>query len=185
MHGHHDVDVSDSTRNTAYRIYGHTAPKAKVPRMDIDQIKTLTDLMVEHDLSEIMIRDGDNRIVMRRRGAQAEPAPPPVVTMTPAAAPAPVAMPSAAAPETPAADTGLETIDSPMVGTFYVASDPESPPFVKPGDRVTKDTVVCVIEAMKVFNEIKAEKTGTVVSVDVGNASPVEFGQVLFKIRPN
>jgi len=147
--------------------------------MDIKQIKTLTDLMVEHDLSEIMIRDGDNRIVLRRRGSQTAGAPP-VVTMTPAAAHAPT---PASAP--PVGEPGIDTIDSPMVGTFYTSPDPESPPFVKPGDRITPDTVVCIIEAMKVFNEIKAEKAGTVVSVEVANASPVEYGQPLIKIRPN
>ena len=111
----------------------------------------------------------------------------PMVSMTPAAAaPAPTPAPAAAsAPTASAAEAGLDTIDSPMVGTYYSSPDPESPPFVKPGDRVTPDTVVCIIEAMKVFNEIKAEKSGTVVSVDVANASPVEFGQVLLKIRPD
>ena len=84
-----------------------------------------------------------------------------------------------------AAEAGLDTIESPMVGTYYAASDPESPPFVKPGDKITPDTVVCIIEAMKVFNEIKAEKSGTVVSIEVPNASAVEFGQVLLKIRPD
>ncbi|MCB9853722.1 MAG: acetyl-CoA carboxylase biotin carboxyl carrier protein [Phycisphaerales bacterium] len=156
--------------------------------MDIEEIKTLTDLMVENDLSEIVIRDGEKRILLRRRGAHVEHAPmPPIMAMTPAAAPVPAAPQAApaAAPSGSAAEAGLDSINSPMVGTFYTASDPESPPFVKPGDKVTPDTVVCIIEAMKVFNEIKAEKSGTIVSVDVANAAPVEFGQVLMKIRPD
>lgn len=160
--------------------------------MDIDEIKTLTDLMVENDLTEIVIRDGEKRILLRRRGAQVEQTPlPPMMTMTQAPAPAPAAAPAAAAAPAPgapsgsAAEAGLGAIESPMVGTFYTASDPESPPFVKPGDHVTPDTVVCIIEAMKVFNEIKAEKAGTIVSVEVTNASAVEFGQALMKIRPD
>ncbi|HPF37120.1 MAG TPA: acetyl-CoA carboxylase biotin carboxyl carrier protein [Phycisphaerae bacterium] len=155
--------------------------------MDIEEIKTLTDLMVENDLSEIVIRDGEKRILLRRRGAQLEQAPmAPMVSMTPAAAPVQAAPQVAApAPTASAAEAGLETIESPMVGTYYAASDPESPPFVKPGDKITPDTVVCIIEAMKVFNEIKAEKSGTVVSLEVPNASAVEFGQVLLKIRPD
>ncbi|OWY71611.1 acetyl-CoA carboxylase, biotin carboxyl carrier protein [cyanobacterium TDX16] len=157
--------------------------------MEIDEIKTLTDLMVEHDLSEIMIRDGEKRILLRRGELKsaavahhaaavshapqhhAAPAPPP---------PAPVAT---VAPVAPAADPGLGKITSPMVGTFYATPDPESPPFVKIGDRVTPDSVVCVIEAMKVFNEIKAEVTGTIESIEVRSGAPVEFGQVLMTVR--
>lgn len=154
--------------------------------MDIEEIKTLTDLMVENDLSEIVIRDGEKRILLRRRGAQIEPAPmPPMVSMTPAAAPAAPAAPIASAAGGSSAEAGLDAIESPMVGTFYSSPDPESPPFVKPGDRVTPDTVVCIIEAMKVFNEIKAEKAGTIVSVEVANGAPIEFGQCLMKIRPD
>ncbi len=158
--------------------------------MDIDEIKTLTDLMVENDLTEIVIRDGEKRILLRRRGAQVEQTPlPPMMTMTqapaPAVAPTGAAAPAPGTPSGSAAEAGLEAIESPMVGTYYTASDPESPPFVKPGDHVTPDTVVCIIEAMKVFNEIKAEKSGTIVSVEVTNASAVEFGQALMKIRPD
>lgn len=157
--------------------------------MDIDEIKTLTDLMVEHDLSEIIIRDGEKRILLRRGGHHAQNASGPVVATvshapmhhhpapTPAAAP-PVA-PAIAAPS----DTGLGKITSPMVGTFYAAPDPESPPFIKIGDRVTPDSVVCIIEAMKVFNEIKSEVSGTVESIEVRSGAPVEFGQVLMTVR--
>ena len=155
--------------------------------MDLEHIKTLTDLMVTNDLSEIMIRDGENRIVLRRGGRMA-----PQVIMTPAqshapAPPPPAAAPAAAAPSsapTPAADPGLLTIKSPMVGTVYVATDPESPPLVKVGDRVNANTIVCIIEAMKVFNEIKADVSGVIESIEVSNAKAVEFGQVLFKVRP-
>ena len=138
--------------------------------------------MVENDLAEIIIRDGDDRIVLRRQSPQLAP---PAVAFAPGAPIATAAVPPPSAPAASAAEAGLDSIDSPMVGTFYVASDPESPPFVKPGDRVTPDTVVCIIEAMKVFNEIKAEKSGTVVSIEVANAAPVEYGQPLIKIRPH
>ena len=76
-------------------------------------------------------------------------------------------------------------IKSPMVGTFYAATDPESTPFVKVGDHVSPDSVIAIIEAMKVFNEIKAEVTGTIESIAVRNSDPVEFGQVLMKVRPD
>jgi len=161
--------------------------------MDIEEIKTLTELMVENDLSEIMIRDGDKRIMLRRQGA-VEPPPPQIVMSNPPAtlpspvvvAPANAANPGAppAAVEPPAADAGLEFIKSPMVGTFYAASDPEAPPFVKIGDPVTPDTVIAIIEAMKVFNEIKAEVSGIIETIEVHNADAVEFGQVLMKVRP-
>lgn len=160
--------------------------------MDIEKIKTLTELMVDNDLSEVIFREGEDRIILRRAGLPTEhhvtvpaamyaPPPPPPVAHAPAAAPSVPSAPAAA----PSADAGLDAIESPMVGTFYTASDPESPPFVKIGDRVTPDTVVCIIEAMKVFNEIKAEKKGTIVSIEVNNAAPVEFGQKLMKIRPD
>ncbi|MFQ5430052.1 MAG: acetyl-CoA carboxylase biotin carboxyl carrier protein [Phycisphaerae bacterium] len=161
--------------------------------MDIEEIKTLTDLMVENDLSEIMIRDGDKRILLRRRGSPAESAaclPPGLYAAAPApAAPAAAALPAPAsagtAPAAPtSADDRLTCVKSPMVGTYYAASDPESPPFVKVGDRIEPDTVVCIIEAMKVFNEIKAEASGILESIEVENAAPVEFGQVLMKLRP-
>ena len=157
--------------------------------MDLEHIKTLTDLMVANDLSEIMIRDGENRIVLRRGGRAA-----PQMVMTPAhpvhahspMPPPPPAAAPASAPAAPAAseDPGLVAIKSPMVGTVYVAADPETPAFVKIGDRVNPNTIVCIIEAMKVFNEIKADVSGIIESIEVSNAKAVEFGQVLFKVRP-
>jgi len=155
--------------------------------MEIDEIKTLTDLMVEHDLSEIMIRDGEKRILLRRgepkSAAVAHHAP--VASHSPQhhAAPPPPAPAAAVAAVVPAVDPGIGKITSPMVGTFYSSPDPESPPFVKIGDRVTPDSVVCIIEAMKVFNEIKADATGTIESIEVRPGVPVEFGQVLMTVR--
>jgi acetyl-CoA carboxylase biotin carboxyl carrier protein len=137
-------------------------------------------MMKEHDLAEIDLRQGEQRVRIRR-GAE------PVVTGPAQAAyyPPPAAKSGgeAAAPSAPAA-ADLPTIKSPMVGTFYVASGPDSPAFVKVGDHVGNDTIVCIIEAMKVFNEIPAEMSGKIAAVLVENGSPVEFGQPLFKIEP-
>ncbi|QDV92178.1 Acetyl-CoA biotin carboxyl carrier [Phycisphaerae bacterium RAS2] len=157
--------------------------------MDIDEIKTLTDLMVENDLSEIMIRDGEKRIVLRRGGrvpvVAAVQAAIPAAHAAAAHAPAPTAAaPAPAASAAPAVDASLAAIKSPMVGTFYATPDPDAPAFVKVGDRVSPETVVCIIEAMKVFNEIKAEVSGTIESIDVTSGTPVEFGQVLMRVRP-
>lgn len=156
--------------------------------MDIDEIKTLTDLMVNNDLSEIMIRDGEKRIVLRRGAkASAAHAVPQVTNYMPHPAMAPTMTagpgPGAAEPAVSVEPSNLAKITSPMVGTFYAAPDPDSPPFVKIGDRVGPETVVCIIEAMKVFNEIKAEISGTIESIEVSSGAPVEFGQVLMRVR--
>jgi acetyl-CoA carboxylase biotin carboxyl carrier protein len=106
--------------------------------------------------------------------------------MAPAAAPAavPAAVP-AAAPAAPAADEGLVAIESPMVGTFYGSPSPDKPPFIAVGAQVNANTVVCLVEAMKIFNEIKAERSGTVAKVLVQSGQAVEFGQPLFMIKPS
>ena len=150
--------------------------------MNIEEIKNLTDLMVANDLSEVMIRDGEKRIIIRRGLAGAHVHVPHAAPMH---MPAPQAMmpASPAAPAAPAQDPNVTPIKSPMVGTYYATPSPEAPAFVKIGDRVTADTVVCIIEAMKVFNEIKAEVAGILESIEVNPGAPVEFGQVLMKVR--
>ncbi len=154
--------------------------------IDIRKLKELVRLMVVSDLVELDLRDDKEQVTIRRPSPQAVPhivtAPvsAPVAVAAPAAAPAP----AASAPATPAAADSRLTVASPMVGTFYSASSPEKPAFVKVGDSVGPDTVVCLIEAMKVFNEIKAECAGVVDEILVGNGKPVEFGQALFRIRP-
>ena len=158
--------------------------------IDVDKIRDLVELMGEHDLTELSLRDGEVRILLKRGQNNSES---PVVHVSPAPLPvtepagpnqqAPVQPPATAGPES-AEDDGPKTIDSPMVGTFYTASDPDLPPFVKVGDTVGPDTVVCIIEAMKVFNEIKAEVSGVVEKVMVSNQEAIEFGQPLFAIRP-
>lgn len=158
--------------------------------MDIDQIKALAEIMVEHDLSRIEWQEGESQVLLRRGQPVAlSYAPAPMTAATQAAgqpaAPAASAEAGAAAPA-PAAAKGNETyIRSPMVGTFYSAADPESPAFVSVGDSVSPDTVVCLVEAMKVFNEIKAELSGRITQVLVSNAQAVEFDQPLFAIAPS
>jgi acetyl-CoA carboxylase biotin carboxyl carrier protein len=154
---------------------------------DVRKIRRLVELMKEHDLCEIDLQQGEVKIQLRRSETTVVGSPvgaAPVVYAAPAAAAIPVA-PQASQPAAPAADTAsahTALIKSPMVGTFYSASDPESPPFVKAGDHVGTDTTVCIVEAMKVFNQIPAEMSGRIVATLVENGESVEFGQPLFKI---
>lgn len=148
--------------------------------MDLQKVKELIDLMKENELVELEIADGDLKVHLKRPGADA-----PVMHQVPmAAAPG---TPAPAAPASTPADTaeeGVVEITSPIVGTFYQASSPDSDPYVKVGDKVTSDTVVCIIEAMKVMNEIKAETSGTITEVCCKDGQAIEFGQALFKVRP-
>ena len=167
--------------------------------LDIRKLKELIRLMVENELTEIDLKDEKETVSLRREGSQAPvvqvspapaappaaPAPAPVAPPAPApapAAPAPAAAP--AAEPSPADTSNLEQITSPMVGTFYSAAKPESPAFANVGDTVTADTTVCIVEAMKIFNEIKAEQSGVIEKVLVSNGDSVEFGQALFLVRP-
>lgn len=144
---------------------------------DLAHLRRLVTLMDDHELSEVDLRQGGVRIKLRKGSGD------PVTLVSSAPAPAPAA--ATPAPAEPAAASAEQavTIKSPMVGTFYAASSPESPPFVKPGDHVSEDTVVCIVEAMKVFNEIPAEMSGKIVAKLVEDGEPVEFGQPLFKIE--
>ena len=149
---------------------------------DVKKVRRFVDLMIERDLAEIDLRQGDQRIRIRRGGE-------PVVTVSErppvVASPAPsgsVPAPSGAA-KTSADDAGTVVIKSPMVGTFFAAANPESPPFVKVGQHVGVDSTVCIIEAMKVFNEIPAEVSGEVIAILVENGEPVEYNQPLFKVK--
>jgi acetyl-CoA carboxylase biotin carboxyl carrier protein len=149
---------------------------------DVKKVRQLIELMKEHDLSELDLRQADHRVKIRRGGE--------VVAYTGPVAPAPAplaASPAAAAAAAPAAaaDSRMLVIKSPMVGTFYKASGPDSPPFVKVGDRIGPEKTVCIIEAMKVFNEIPAGVSGQVVAILVENGAPVEFGQPLIKVEPD
>lgn len=152
---------------------------------DVRKIRRLIELMNEHDLAKMDLRQGDMRIQLRRghEPVLSPPLPPaamPVVPPASAAVPgeAPVSSPVEASSE----DDHVVVIPSPMIGTFYLASAPDATPYVKLGDSVGPDTTICIVEAMKVFNEIQAEVSGTVVAVLVESGEPVEFGQPLFKI---
>jgi len=145
-------------------------------------VKALVALMSQHDLNEIELRDGQQRIRLRRGVAHM---PAHAVSPAPAAAvPAPAAQarPDSATPAAPAKK--FVEIKSPTPGTFYAAPSPDAPPYVKAGSRVTPTSVVCQIEAMKIFNEIPADCTGSVVEVLAENQQAVEYGQVLFRVDP-
>ncbi|MEO0586435.1 MAG: acetyl-CoA carboxylase biotin carboxyl carrier protein [Planctomycetota bacterium] len=155
---------------------------------DLKTLRQLIKLMVDNDLTELDLEEGSEKIRLTRRDGT------PVVQAAPLAAPmAPVAAAPAApagAPPAPAApeaddDADLDAIKSPMVGTCYLAPSPEADSFVNVGDRVSADTVVCLVEAMKVFNEIKAETSGTIEKVLVENGQAVEYDQPLYRVRPD
>lgn len=157
---------------------------------DVRKIRRLVELMKEHDLSEIDLRQGETRIQLRR-GRE------PVLTGVglpqggssggsfpgSSAGPAPPAKEAQGGSGQSGADPEYVTmIKSPMVGTFYAAPDPESPPYVKVGDHVGPETTVCIVEAMKILNHIPAEVSGKILSVLVENGEPVEFGQRMFEV---
>ncbi|MFK7788363.1 MAG: acetyl-CoA carboxylase biotin carboxyl carrier protein [Phycisphaeraceae bacterium] len=148
--------------------------------IDLKKLEKLIAMMADNDLTEIELDDGTEKVQLKR-GSVAGPVQ--VVAPQPAVALPPAQPASAGGSPTPAAAAQGPTIDSPMVGTYYSASNPDSPAFVKPGDSVTADTVVCIIEAMKVFNEIKAEKSGKVKSVLVENGDAIEFGQAIIELE--
>ena len=156
--------------------------------MELKDIKAIIDLMKKNDLSVFeMEKDGFKLKLQKGAGEQTVfPATPPslasLAPMASAASPSQTPAPSAAPAE---ANKGpaLKDIVSPMVGTFYRAGSPESPPFADIGKQVTEESVVCIIEAMKVMNEIKAETTGVIAEIVAENGKPVQFGQVLFRVR--
>jgi acetyl-CoA carboxylase biotin carboxyl carrier protein len=156
--------------------------------MNVDFLQQLVNLMASNDLNTVDLRDSDRRIVLKRGVAQVVSGP---VGQAPVyaapAASAPAGLPSAGASGGAGADenVGLVAIKSPMVGTFYAAPSPDAKPFVQVGSSVDDETDVCVIEAMKVFNNIKAETRGTIAKIMVTNGQTVEFGTVLFLVKPS
>jgi acetyl-CoA carboxylase biotin carboxyl carrier protein len=148
---------------------------------DIKEIKSIIDLMKKHDLSVFEIEKEGYRLKLQR-GASTPQAT--IVAPAVAAGPAKVAGAELPPPAAKAIESApMKEIVSPMVGTFYRAASPDAPPFVEVGKPVTEDTVVCIIEAMKVMNEIKAETSGVIAEVVADNGKPVQFGQALFKVR--
>ena len=155
---------------------------------DLAELKRLVTLMKANDLGEVEMEEEGRRVRVVRGGARvveafpmtvAQPGPVTAAAPSAAAAPAPAAS-SAAAKES----NGVE-IPSPMVGTFYRSPSPDASPYVEVGDRIGKDSPICIVEAMKVMNEIKAEIEGEILEILVQNGEPVEFGQPLFLVRPS
>jgi acetyl-CoA carboxylase biotin carboxyl carrier protein len=150
---------------------------------DVRKVRKFIELMNEHDLAEIDLRQNDQRIRLRRG--------PETVTMAAMPAMAPAAAPSAASASSgggqkaAADDSNATFIRSPMVGTFYATANPDSPPFVKVGDQVGPDTTVCIVEAMKVFNELPAECSGRIAAILAKSGDAIEFNQPLFRVEPN
>ncbi len=166
-----------------------TDPKSGVPRpFDVTTIERLIDLMAQHDLSEISLAEGEQRIRLRKGFPLAQTpgtyipgspiaAPPPPGANTPGS-PAPVAAPSSPVSK-------LLEIKSPMVGTYYSKASPDKPDYVSVGSKVTASSVVCKLEAMKIFNDLTADVSGTIAEVCIKNGQPVDYGTVLFRVEPS
>jgi acetyl-CoA carboxylase biotin carboxyl carrier protein len=161
--------------------------------MNLKELKELIEFLEEKNIAEFELERGDVKVRIKRAGEQtvvhthgdprffAVPAAPiaaPEIGLAPAVAPAP------AAPAPPAAEAGLSMVKSPIVGTFYEAPSPGAPPFVKVGDSVEVGQVLCIVEAMKLLNEIESDVAGEVVKKLASNGQPIEYGQELFAIRP-
>ena len=154
--------------------------------MDIKEIRSLIDLMKKNGVAVFKMEREGFKITLKTSEATVSHS---VVTSQPmlayngpAAQPASAPAPAASAPAPAAASGGIE-IKSPMVGTFYSSPSPDSPTFVSVGQEITPDTVICIIEAMKVMNEVKAEVAGTVTEICADNGKPVQFGQVMFRLK--
>ena len=148
--------------------------------MELKDIKAIIDLMLKNDLSVFEMEKDGFRLKLQK-GAGDQPIASPPATVSPSPTTTVSNGPPAAVP--PTTETALKDIISPMVGTFFRAGSPDAPPFVDVGKAVTEETVVCIIEAMKVMNEIKAETNGVIAEVVAENGKPVQFGQVLFRVR--
>jgi acetyl-CoA carboxylase biotin carboxyl carrier protein len=156
--------------------------------MDLKQIHDLIKVVNKSNIGEISIEDKDGKVTIKQKEERVTVSSAPVYAAAPAPAPAPVAAtaaaPVSAAPAPAAATDNLITIKSPMIGTFYRRAAPDKPLLAEEGTEVSPGKVVCIIEAMKLFNEIESEVKGTIVKVLVDDASPVEFDQPLFLVQP-
>ncbi len=173
------IEITDPTHSPESSDDESSMNKGGKPRddaFDIERVRQIIELMEEHGLSEVDLQQGDEKIKLCRGSATPQFG----VPMPMAAAPAamPVAPP-------PAENEGTVTINAPMVGTYYGRPNPESEPFVKVGDMVSEETVVCIVEAMKVFNEIPAECRGKVVEILVEDQQPVDFGKPMIRVQPS
>jgi acetyl-CoA carboxylase biotin carboxyl carrier protein len=163
--------------------------------MNQKELKELIEFIIEKDIAEFELERGDVKLRIRRGAAPSEHPPAErIITVHPAPLAAPpahapeavpaTAAPAAATPEAASAEAGLHMVRSPIVGTYYESPSPGSPPFVKPGDAVEEGQVLCIVEAMKLMNEIEADVGGEIVKGLVKNGQPIEYGQELFAIRP-
>lgn len=163
--------------------------------MNQKELKELIDFLIEKDITEFELERGDVKVRIKR-GTEAAPTPTDrIIAVHPApVAPAPVSV-SPAPPMTPPTappvasavektEEGLHMVHSPIVGTYYESPSPGSPPFVKPGDVVEAGQILCIVEAMKLMNEIEADVAGEIIKILVKNGAPIEYGQELFAIRP-
>ncbi|PHR88068.1 MAG: acetyl-CoA carboxylase, biotin carboxyl carrier protein [Blastopirellula sp.] len=153
---------------------------------EVGKVRELVELMQQYELSELDLREGEQKIQLKR-GPAYPVAPVAAAPVYAAGAPAvaPAAVGSVPAAKSSGDDPNWVTIKSPMIGTYYSRPKPDSENFVKIGDQIGEDSVVCIIEAMKVFNEIKAEVSGKIVAISVKNEDTLDFGQVMFKVDPN
>lgn len=161
--------------------------------IDIEKITALAELVKEKDLGKIKVTDGDKSVTIETHGETVvqqtlAAAAPPLVHTPPAPAqmaalPAQSGAPATEAAPSPASDPNLHTVTSPMVGTFYAAPSPDSDDFVKVGQSVKSGQTLCIIEAMKLMNELESDADGTIAEILVKNGEPVEFGQAIFKIK--
>lgn len=165
---------------------------ASVPAtgLSLDEIKQLISLVDESNLGEVELQIGDMKLKLTSRQGMAAAQPTLIAAAPQPLAPVQAAQPAAAAPAAPPAkpvedDSAYKKVTSPMVGTFYRSPSPTAPMFAKVGDQVGPDSVLCIIEAMKLMNEIKAEVSGKIVKIYVENGQPVEYGQPIFAIDPN
>jgi len=154
--------------------------------MDFDEITRILEMMREHDLSEFELERDNVKLRIRKHAAHTAAAPHVHLPLAPATAPAVPAAPAAAGPALTPADEDVELVimKSPIVGTFYRSAEPGARPFAEEGERVKKGQVLCIIEAMKLMNEINAEVDGELVKVYVENGQAVQYGERLFAIRP-
>ncbi len=160
--------------------------------MTIEEIQDLIHTVVSSGIAELEVQRGENRVWIKRHGSVTQEFVVPASAAAPATSAA-VHVPAPALPVQPASDSGLtdltdptlQTVTSPIVGTFYESPSPGSPAFVHPGDRIQPGKVLCIIESMKLMNEIEAEISGTIVKRLVDNGQPVEYGEALFLVKPN
>ncbi len=154
--------------------------------MDLKRIEALLQLLSEHEVNEFAYKDDDCSLRLRLGPVPASPAPNGGPTLAIQAATPGPAPPREAAPAPVAApEERFAAVESPMVGTFYRSPSPDAEPFVDVGDRVRRGQTLCIVEAMKLMNEIESEVSGTIVEICVENAEPVQFGQALFRVRPD